>query len=172
MPEDRAAATPPPKVPELLRWLRVDFRPAHQQPSAARLLIATVVSLAGSLLADALLVAIGTSIYPASKHYVHFQFHDYARLTIVGVLFACIAWPIVTRISSAPRWIFLRLAILVTLVLFAPDLWILKQGQPAHDVAILMCMHVAIALVTYNALVRIATIRALPVHAPDRQSTS
>jgi len=36
----------------------------------------------------------------------------------------------------------------------------LKQGQPAKAVAVLMCMHVAIALVTYNALVRLAPVRA------------
>jgi hypothetical protein len=90
---------------------------------------------------------------------VHFQFHDYARLTIVGVIIACVAWPIVTRISSAPRWLFFRLAILVTLVLLVPDLYILKTGQPAKAVAVLMCMHLAIALVTYNALVHLAPVR-------------
>jgi hypothetical protein len=66
----------------------------------------------------------------------------------------------VTRISSAPRWLFFRLAIVVTLVLFLPDLYILKQGQPARAVAVLMCMHLAIALVTYNALVHLAPVRA------------
>ena len=66
------------------------------------------------------------------------------------------AWPIVTRISSAPRWLFFRLAILVTLVLWLPDLYILHQGQPAKAVAVLMVMHLAIAVVTYNLLVRVA----------------
>ncbi len=37
---------------------------------------------------------------------------------------------------------------------------ILKQGQPAKAVAVLMCMHLAIALVTYNALVHLAPVRA------------
>jgi cellulose synthase/poly-beta-1,6-N-acetylglucosamine synthase-like glycosyltransferase len=168
VPDRRAAWSQSLEIPPILRRLRIDFRASHRQPSAVRLVFATVVSLAGSLLADALLVVIGTSIFPAIKHYVHFQFHDYARLTIIGVLFACIAWPIVTRISSAPRWLFLRLAILVTLVLFAPDLWILKQGQRPQAVAILMCMHIAIALVTYNALVRISAIQPLAAaHAPS-----
>jgi hypothetical protein len=117
-------------------------------------LLATLVSLVGSVLADAALVAAGKAVFPSTKGYVHFQFHDYARLTIVGVIIACVAWPIVTRISSAPRWLFFRLAILVTLVLLVPDLYILKTGQPAKAVAVLMCMHLAIALVTYNALVR------------------
>jgi hypothetical protein len=65
----------------------------------------------------------------------------------------------VTRVSSSPRRLFFRLAILVTLVLLLPDLYILNQGQSVKAVAVLMCMHVAIALVTYNALVRLAPVR-------------
>jgi hypothetical protein len=56
-------------------------------------------------------------------------------------------------VSSAPRWLFFRLAILVTLVLWLPDLYILDLGQPARAVAVLIVMHLAIALVTYNSLV-------------------
>src|ERR1700690_2515936 len=110
-----------------LAQAKMDLAPTHRQPSLARVIVATVLSIVGSLLADAALVAIGTSVFPATKGYVHFQFHDYAKLTVVGVIVACAAWPMVTRVSSAPRWIFLRLAVLVTLVLFLPDLWILAQ---------------------------------------------
>ena len=70
--------------------------------------------------------------------------------------FACVAWPIVTRISSEPRWLFFRMAIVVTVVLFLPDLWIYLRGEPGKAVDVLLLMHLAIALVTYNALVRIA----------------
>jgi len=142
-----------------LDLVKVDFSPGHRQPRLGRVLLATLVSLVGSVLADAALVAAGKAVFPSTKGYVHFQFHDYARLTIVGVIIACVAWPIVTRISSAPRWLFFRLAILVTLVLLVPDLYILKTGQPAKAVAVLMCMHLAIALVTYNALVHLAPVR-------------
>lgn len=143
-----------------LDLVKVDFAPTHRQPSSARLVLATVVSLVGSLAADAALVAIGETAFPSTKGYVHFRFSDYSKLTIIGVIIACVAWPIVTRISSAPRWLFFRLAIVVTLVLFLPDLYILKQGQPAEAVAVLMCMHLAIALVTYNSLVHLAPVRA------------
>jgi hypothetical protein len=142
-----------------LGLVRVDLAPAHRQPSALRVVIATVVSVAGSLAADAIAVAIGEAVFPSTKGYVHFQFSDYAKLTVVGVLIACVAWPVVTRISSAPRWLFFRMAILVTLVLWLPDLYILYRGQPAPAVAVLMVMHLAIALVTYNCLVRIAGVR-------------
>jgi hypothetical protein len=138
---------------------RVDFAPPHRQPSAGRVLLATAASIAGSLAADAILVVIGTAIFPSTRDFAHFQFSDYAKLTVIGVIIACVAWPVVTRISSAPRWLFFRLAILVTLVLLLPDLYILHTGEPAKGVAVLMLMHVAIALVTYNLLVHIAPVR-------------
>jgi hypothetical protein len=150
-----------------LGLLKVDFAPAHRQPSTARLVLATVVSLVGSLALDAALVAIGQAAFPSTKGYGHFRFSDYSKLTIIGVIIACVAWPVVTRISSAPRWLFFRLAIVVTLVLFLPDLYILKQGQPARAVAVLMCMHLAIALVTYNALVHLAPVRTRRVRGAN-----
>jgi hypothetical protein len=143
-----------------LAWVRIDFSPPHRPPAWWRVALATVLSVAGSLATDAVLVFIGTRLFPSTKGYVHFQFHDYARLTVIGVLIACAAWPVVARISSAPRWLFFRLAIAVTLVLLLPDVYIWHQGQPAQAVVGLMAMHVAIALVTYNLLVHLAPVRA------------
>ena len=94
-----------------LDLVKIDFAPTHRSPSGARVLLATVVSLVGSLATDAALVAIGQAVFPSTKGYGHFQFSDYSKLTIIGVIVACAAWPIVTRISSAPRWLFFRLAI-------------------------------------------------------------
>jgi len=65
------------------------------------------------------------------------------------------------------------MAIAVTLVLLLPDLYILVGGQPLRAVVVLMVMHLAIAVVTYNCLVHIAPVRAaraagLPASGPDR----
>jgi hypothetical protein len=151
----------PAPIGRALRWFHVDFAPAHRQPTPISVLVATAVSVGGSLAADALLVTVGQAVFPATRGYVHFQFSDYAKLTVIGVLIACAAWPIVTRISSAPRWLFLRMAIAVTLVLWLPDVYILSRGQPARAVAVLFVMHLAIAVVTYNCLVHIARTRPL-----------
>jgi hypothetical protein len=142
----------------IMSLARLDFSARHRQPSAGRVLLATIASLAASLAADALLVVIGEAIFPSTKGYVHFQFSDYGKLTVIGVIIACVAWPVVTRVSDAPRWLFFRLAILVTLFLWLPDLYILYRGQPGDAVAVLMVMHLAIAVVTYNLLVHIAAI--------------
>jgi hypothetical protein len=139
--------------------IHLDFSPQHAQPAAWRVLLATAASIAGSLAADAILVAIGTAVFPATRGYVHFQFSDYGKLTVIGVIIASVAWPVTTRITSAPRWMFFRMAILVTLVLWLPDLYILDRGQPAKAVAVLMVMHLAIAVVTYSLLTRLAPVR-------------
>jgi hypothetical protein len=141
--------------------LRLDLRPGHRPPPEPMVGLATAVSIGASLAVDALLVALGTAVFPAIKGYPHFRFSDYAELTVIGVVVAGLAWPVVTRISAAPRWLFLRLAVLVTLVLWLPDLWLLLlRHQPVRAVAVLMTMHLAIAVVTYNALVRIAPARS------------
>jgi hypothetical protein len=152
----------------LLSLARVDFCPRHDQPRMSRLVVATMAAVAGSLAADALLVAIGQALFPGTRGYPHFQFPDYARLTVIGVIIACVAWPVVTRVSSDPRWLFCRLAVLVTLVLWLPDVYLLYLGQSADAVAFLFGMHLAIALVTYNLLVHLAPVRPAPRAVPSR----
>lgn len=143
-----------------LDLIHLDFAPNHEQPSPGRVVLATAVSVVGSLLADALLVVIAQAVFPSTKGYAHFQFADYCKLTVIGVIIACVAWPITTRITSQPRRMFFLMAIGVTLVLWLPDVYILVNGQPSKAVAFLFIMHLAIALVTYNALVRLAPVRA------------
>ncbi len=81
------------------------------------------------------------------------------------------------RRASAPTWPRrprLFCAIVVTLVLWLPDLYILYRGQPPPAVAVLMVMHLAIAVVTYNVLVRAAPVGPLLSRgdrSPERSKT-
>ena len=122
--------------------------------------------MAASLVADAVLVAVGTGIFPSTSGYAHFRFSDYATLTVVGVAVAAAAWPLVARSSASPRWLYLRLAVVVTVVLLVPDLYLLARRQPVRAVLVLMVMHLAVALVTYNVMVRMAPPRH-PAPSPD-----
>ena len=61
---------------QLASFARIDFRPRHAQPATSRVVLATIAAVAGSLAADALLVVIGQAVFPGTKGYVHFQFHD------------------------------------------------------------------------------------------------
>jgi hypothetical protein len=73
---------------------------------------------------------------------------------------------VLNEITSQPRWVFFRMAVLVTLVLWLPDVYVLVNGQPAKAAGFLFAMHPAIALVTYYALVRLAPVR-VPVRSAD-----
>ena len=117
---------------KILNLVHLDFAPRHQQPSGVRVVLATIVSIVGSLAVDALIVVIFQAAFPSTKGYAHYQFSDYSKLTIIGVIIACIAWPIVTRITSEPRWMFLRMAVLVTLVLWLPDVASWSAASPAR----------------------------------------
>jgi hypothetical protein len=148
-----------PLIDRTLEIARVDWAPSHRQPTVVRLAIATVTAMIGSLAADAILVAAGTHIFPGIAGYGHFRFDDYAKLTIIGVLIGAAGWPVLTRITSAPRWLYGWLTILISLALFLPDAWLLVRGSPATAVAVLMAMHVAIAVVIYSAMVFVAPVR-------------
>jgi hypothetical protein len=153
-----------PLIDRTLAIARVDWSPTHRQPSVARLAVATVIAVLGSLAADAILVAVGTHVFPGTAGYEHFRFNDYAKLTIIGVLGGAAGWPVLTHISSAPRWLYGWLMVLISLALFLPDAWLLVRGQPLRAVAVLMAMHVAIAVVIYCAMVFVA-----PVHGIRRR---
>jgi hypothetical protein len=148
-------------IDRTLALARVDWAPSHRQPTIARLGVATMIAVAGSLAADALLVAIGTHVFPTTAGYGHFRFNDYAKLTIIGVLIGAAGWPVVTLVSSAPRWLYGWLTILISLALFLPDAWLLVRGQPPRAVVVLMAMHIAIAVVIYCTMVFVAPIRSL-----------
>lgn len=150
--------TPPNRslLDRALKFAHFDPAPDHAIPSADRLVLATVLSVAVCLVVDAGLVALGTHAFPGTKGYVHFRFSDYGKLTVIGILIACAAWPVVVRLTSAPRWVFVRMAVLVTAVLLLPDLYIWHGGQPGKAVFVLVWMHLAIGIITYNMLVRVA----------------
>ncbi|MHB1501745.1 MAG: DUF6069 family protein [Candidatus Dormibacteria bacterium] len=148
----------PDGIAQALSIFAVDFEPQHDQPLARRVALATVVAVVGSLVANTILVGIGTTIFPATKGFAHFRISDYGTLTAIGVMLACMSWPVVTRISSVPQWLFLRTAMVVMLVLWLPDLWILLHGEPPAAVLVLMLMHLAVALITYPALVKLAPV--------------
>lgn len=147
---------------------RLDF-PTGSTPSGPSLALASAVAIIGSLLADAVVVFVGRRIFPSTSGYQHYHFGDYATLTVIGVIIACVAWPVVTRLTSHTRWMFSRMAVLVTLVLLLPDVALLIRGDSAEAVAVLVAMHLAIAVVTYHALVRLAPARARRVSGGRRE---
>jgi hypothetical protein len=159
-------------VGKLLGALRVDFAPLGRAPSVVSVGVAAAAALALSIGADSGLVALATRAFPSTRGYGHFAFADYSTLTIIGVVVACAAWPVVTRVASTPRPAFFRMAVFVTFLLWLPDLWLLIRHQPPRAVGVLMAMHLAIALVTYNLLVHVAPARAPTRGRADGENTA
>ena len=120
------------------------------------LLLASIVALTGSLLACSVLVLLGVRSFPATAGYAHFQFPDYARLIIIGVLIGCVAWPVFCAVFVRARVLYLWAAVVASVVLLAPDAWILLHGAPPDAVLVLVAMHIAVAAVTVTALVFLA----------------
>jgi Family of unknown function (DUF6069) len=144
------------------RFLGLDLPRGTHQPSVWRWLVAMLVAVGASLAACFALARLGVALFPSTEGYGHFAFSDYSKLTIIGVLAACVAWPIVTLVTTRARRLLLWLAVFVTVVSLAPDAWILHLGQPPEGVAVLVAMHFALALITYPALVFIAPQRVQP----------
>ena len=138
-PMDRNGRPESPGYPDPLRWLG-----------------ATALAVVLSVLADALIVRAGTAFFPSTVGYTHFRVGDYATLTIIGVVVACAGWPAVIAVSPSPRRVYRRLAVAVTLILWIPDLVLISRHQPPRAVAVLMVMHLSIAVVTYTVMVRLA----------------
>ena len=146
-------------IQRALEPFKIDVAPAHRPPSARRVVLSTLLSIGGSLLITALLVSVGSALSSSITGYAYFQFSGFAKLTVIGVVTACAAWAVVARVSRSPRRLFLRLAIIGTLVVCAPDLWLLARGNRGDSVAVVLTMHLAVALFTYNVLVHVSPVR-------------
>jgi hypothetical protein len=132
-------------------------------PALRRVVAAGLAAAAGSLAAGLALVAIGQAAFTVPASFGKFAFGTYTLLTVVGVTGATAAWALVTRLSSRPQWLLTRLAALVTAIFLIPDFLLLgTPGNPAGPVVILMLMHLAIAAVTYLALIKVAPVRGGP----------
>lgn len=148
-------------------FLRFDLPRGSAQPRAWRWIVATMVSVAFSLAVCLVVARVASALDPALAGYGHFQFSDYSRLTILGVLGACIGWPIVCWLTTSAARFYLWAAIAVVLVSLAPDLWIWHLGQPAGGVLALMVMHIGLGIVTYPAMVLIAPQRRAAIRSPE-----
>jgi hypothetical protein len=126
---------------------------AHLTPSALRVAVITVLSALASIVVNAGLVWLAKASDPSLQHYSHFRLWDYGTLTAVGVIAAGAAWYVATRSLLSARHTFFRVAVIVTLALWLPDVWLLIKHEPTRAVVFLVIMHAAVALITYNFLV-------------------
>jgi hypothetical protein len=152
------------RLDRLRWWATFDWSPPHRPPTLGRFVLATASALSGSLVADGVVVAVTEHLYPSLRHYAHFTPVAWVGLSVIGILGASAGWPVVAAFTRRPRWLYGWMAFAVTLVLLLPDIALLGQGNPGKAVAALMTMHMTIAVVTFESLVRLAPER--PIHHP------
>ena len=152
-----------PSTKRELARLHLDWSPVDEPASTTRTALASLAALVIALAANAGLVRLATTASPSLSTYAHFRFVDYGSLTALGVVGACAAWFVVCRITSSPRWFFVRLAVVVSVVLLIPDVGLVLGNQPVDAVLTLMAMHVVMAFVTYNVMVRGAPVQSRTV---------
>ena len=140
-------------------------------PSAPRVAVITVLSALVSIVVNAALVWLAKASQPSLDHYSHFRLWDYATLTAVGVFAAGGAWYVTTRSFPTPRHTFFRVAVVVMLALWVPDVWLLIKHEPTRAVVFLFIMHAAVALITYNFLVFGAPVGARAVSSENALAT-
>jgi hypothetical protein len=136
------------------------------QPRWWRWFIASAVAALGSIAACFGIARAATAAFPSTAGYEHFHAADYTKLTLLGVAAAVMVWPILTLLSTRAWRSYLVVAVLALIGSFAPDVWILRQGQPGIGVAALAFMHVAVALVTVTAVLVLAPQRPLRPRRP------
>lgn len=157
-----------PAVRLAVRVTRLDLRPSAVQPSLLRTVAGVVAGVVLSLGVNWLLVRFAMMLFPGLAGFPHFQLSDFGRLTVIGALIACVGWPILTRLSSSPGWIYAWCAALGTLVLWLPDLYIWGHlHEPGRAVMVLGTMHVAVVVVSCLSMVVIAGMPGRAASAPD-----
>jgi hypothetical protein len=116
-----------------------------------------LAAAAVSLAADVELAAVGRAVFTVPASFGKLGFGSYALITVLGAAGATVAWGVLTRLSSRPRWLLTRLTALVTAIFLIPDFLLLgTPGNPAGPVMILMLMHLAMAAITYTTLIKIS----------------
>jgi hypothetical protein len=153
-------------VRRALNVIHLDLRVLSDLPAAVRIILAGGVAAVGSLIADVILVALGKAAFnPIS--FGPFHASAWVPLTILGVAGATVGWGILVHLTSEPRWVVFRAAVLVTLVLLLPDVGLLPSN-PTGPVLTLMAMHIAIAVITTVALLRISPATGAAVSRSSR----
>jgi hypothetical protein len=151
-----------PRRPSAATWSRitaflgVDWPKRAHQPRPIEFVMASIVAISGSLIACIVVVTLTSRWFPLALKNSHMQFADYYVPIIVTVAIGCAAWPVVTWISSRGRRLFLCVGIAVVVLIVALDVWIFDANRPVATAAIMVAMHLGVALVTYLSLVFLA----------------
>jgi cytosine/uracil/thiamine/allantoin permease len=126
-----------------------------------KLLVAGLVALLGSVLANLLLRVIAVALLRPDPAFMQLQWGPPIFFSVIGVLGAIGAYALIGRRSQRPISLFRRVALIVLLLSFIPDVLLLFAGAAVPGVTLpnviaLMLMHVVAWYITVQALTRLA----------------
>ncbi len=129
-------------------------RPVQPAPRGTQIILGVLVAVIASVLVNAVVAWVVTLVDPEGVP-TGLTFSEYAPLTAVGVLGGAAGWATIRRFASRPRSVLRVLAPVVVGVSFVPDFVVLTAGASLINVAGLLIMHIAVAVIAILVLERV-----------------
>ncbi len=129
-----------------------------ERVSLRRLLWVGPLAIVAAVAANFVVRALALAVLDVPADFIQLQSPAFLPFTVVGVLGAVIAFALVGRLSRAPVRTYTRLAIVVLVLSFIPDIGLLVSGAPGATlpgVLVLMVMHTVAAVVAVGILTRL-----------------
>ena len=133
--------------------------------------VSGLIALIGSLIANAIVDTVFFPMTGVPESVMTFNIAGpVGAFTTIGVIGATIVYAVVRKLSSDPNKVFIRIAAVVLIVSFLPDLFVHNLGPmfaaiTTSGAVLLMAMHILCAAVTVTVLTKLTR----PVAATNAQ---
>ena len=139
-----------------MKWL-VSNPEGGKRISFGRLLWVGPLAVLASVIANVLVSLTAVALVGISPEFEPLHLRPVIGFTVAGVLGAVIVFALVARFSRRPVRLFRRIALVVLLLSFVPDLSLLLYASPyagttVQSVIVLMLMHVVAWLISVGLL--------------------
>ncbi|HEY3605874.1 MAG TPA: DUF6069 family protein [Pseudonocardiaceae bacterium] len=142
-----------------------NIRSYRNLPTRIALPTALVASVVASLVVELVIAAIahGAGAY---SDFQPLTFGILSRLTVLGLLAAVVVWELVRRRAGDPVAVMRRLVPIVVVLSWVPDVLLGATHAEAHttwgEVAVLMVMHLVVAVIGVGLFSRLLPLRRRP----------
>jgi hypothetical protein len=131
-----------------------------EQVDSGRLWLAGLVAVVLAVVGNVIVGTLAQALFEIPPQFAPFELPRYVLFTVIGVIGATVVFAVLARMSQRPIPIFQRVAVVVLLLSFIPDLAMLftdaVPGATVPGVVTLMVMHVVAAVVAIIVLPRMA----------------
>lgn len=132
---------------------------SNRQVSLGRLLWAGPLTIVVATIASVLIQQIAVALLNPDPAFLPLTMAPPIAFTVIGVLGAVVVFGLIGRFSKNPVALFQRVALIVLIVSFIPDIMMLvtgfNPGTTLANVVVLMIMHVVAWAITVQMLTRL-----------------